>query len=81
MTTDEFFKYHWKAMEVVEWHNPRTNETAQCVILMVDFDCHTMKLVPVDEIGYEQKEFYCSIDLIRKIPKRNKDGSSKLKLA
>lgn len=81
MSADEFYKFHWKAMQVVEWVHPRTNEVVQCAILALDFDCHTMKLIPVAHIGYDEKEFHASIDLIRRIPKHDKNGIAKLKLA
>lgn len=72
MTGEELYKYHWKAMEVVEYVHYRTNTTVQCAILSIDFECHTMKIVPVANIGYEEKEFTCSIEFIRKIVKNQK---------
>jgi len=72
MTADEFFKYHWKAYEVVEYHHARTNTTVQCSVLAIDFDCHTMKIIPIADIGYEEKEFWCAISEIRKIVKNQK---------
>lgn len=77
MTGDELYKYHWKAYEVIEWVHPKTNTMVQCAILMIDFECHTFKLVPVKDIGYEEKEFYSSITLCRKIKKNQKLSVSK----
>jgi hypothetical protein len=72
MTGQDFHKYHWKAMEVVEYVNERSNQVVQCCILAIDFDCQVMKIVPVDKISYEEKEFWCSIEFIRKIIKNQK---------
>lgn len=70
MKSEDFFKYHWKAYEVVEYIYRDT--IIQCSILAIDFDCHVMKLIPVKDMGYEEKEFWCSIELIRKIVKNQK---------
>jgi hypothetical protein len=72
MTGEVFFRYHWKAMEIVEYVNPRYDRVVQCVLLAIDFDCHTMKIVPVETMIYEEKEFWCSIEFIRKIIKNQK---------
>lgn len=80
MKVEEFYKYHWKAFEVVEWHNPQETLTVQCAILCVDFNCHTMQLVPVMDIGYEEKEFWTSIELVNKIVKNQKLQLTKKKI-
>lgn len=72
MTEEQFYKYHWKAMEVVEYVHVRSNTVVQCMLLAIDFDCHTMKLVPLKDLGYEEREFWCSISMIRKIVKNQK---------
>lgn len=77
MTGEEFYKYHWKAMEVVEYVHKRTDTVCQCCILAIDFETHCMKLVPVPDIGYEEKEFWCSVECIRKIVKNQKLTISK----
>lgn len=79
MTGDDLYKYHWKAMETVEvvWENRIGMTVVQCAILVIDFKCHTMKLVPVSDIGYEEKEFWCAITLIRKIKRNQKLTLSK----
>ncbi len=72
MKPEDLFKYHWKAYETVEYVNSRTNTVIQCALLAVDFDCHTMRIVPIADIGYEEKEFWISIELVRKIVKNQK---------
>ena len=72
MSNEEFFKYHWKAYETVEYRHDRTDTTVQCAVLAIDFDAHTMKIVPVANIGYEEKEFWCAVSEIRKIVKNQK---------
>jgi len=72
MTGDEFFKYNWRAYEVVEYHHERLNTTVQCAVLALDFDCHTMKLVPIANIGFEEHEFWCAVSQIRKIVRNQK---------
>ena len=72
MSGDELFKYSWRAYEVIEYHNHSNTLRVQCAILAIDFECHSMKLIPIADIGFEEKEFWCSIDLIDRIKKNQK---------
>lgn len=72
MSNEQFYKYHWKAMEVVEYVHHRTNDVVQCAILAIDFDCHTFKLIPVKDLGFEEREFWVSREFVRKIIRNQK---------
>jgi len=73
MTEKEFVKKRFRAFEVMEFANDRMKNidggngvVAECMLLAVDFDLRMFKLVPFENVGYEEKEFWVHCQFVNR---------------
>lgn len=69
MTEDRFRKLSFKKAMVLTYQTERMKEPIECILLTVDFDNETVRLVPLDSDMYEENEFWTTINYIE-LPKR-----------
>jgi hypothetical protein len=66
MTEDKFLKTRFKGFQIITYHNERDlnidgqpGQIMECMILAVDFDERLLKIMPIPNDVYEEKEFWC----------------------
>lgn len=72
MDRERFMKLSFKGYMTLHYCNARLVLPVECLLLAVDFDNNTVKIIPSADCGFEEKEFWCSIDYIELPPKRLK---------
>ncbi len=66
MTREEFVKYAYRHSEIIIFHQHHPDVDVECMLLAVDFDCGTFKLIPIDTDFYEDEAFYVSYECCSK---------------
>lgn len=62
MTRDQMLKYKFQAYQRIIFTNPRNKQETEMVLLAVDFDCESLKMIPLDIDYYEAQEYWYSIE-------------------
>lgn len=58
MTREQMLKYKFQAYQRIVFTNPRTKEETEMILVAIDFDAETFKVIPIDVEYNENNEYY-----------------------
>lgn len=65
MSEEEFLKKKWKPFQLIDFKSERIKNIdggygaiVPCILLAIDFDERLLKIIPIPEGYYEEKEFW-----------------------
>jgi hypothetical protein len=66
MTEEEFSKKSYKKYMIIDFHHPKSNNVAECLLLSVEFELCQFQLRPIPNSYIEEEDFwvyckYCEI--------------------